>query len=37
MTGKAEPEKPVVRLRPSSYYPSKEELDEDVSVDTMPE
>ena len=33
----ADPEKPVVRLRPSRHYPTKEELEEDVSVDATPE
>ena len=30
-------EKPVVRLKRSGYQPSKAELDEDVSIDAMPE
>ena len=30
-------EPPVVRLRPSSYKPTKAELDEDVSVDATPD
>ena len=29
--------KPVVRLRPASYQPTKAELDEDMSIDTTPE
>ena len=29
--------KPVVRVRPSSYYPTREDLEEDVSVDASPE
>ena len=31
------PEKPIVRIKPGSYYPIKEELEEDVSIDTPPE
>ena len=30
-------EKPVVRLKPSSYQPSKAELEADVSIDATPE
>ena len=30
-------EKPVVRVRPYGYQPSKAELEEDVSVDASPE
>ena len=30
-------EKPVVRLKSSSYQPSKPELEEDVTIDTTPE
>ena len=30
-------EKPVVRVRPFRYYPTKDELEEDVSVDATPE
>ena len=30
-------EKPVVRLKRSGYQPSKAELEEDVSIDAMPE
>ena len=37
MASKAASEKPVVRVRPSKYYPSKEELEEDVNVDATPE
>ena len=37
MTSKAASGKPVLRIRPSSYYPSKEDLEEDVSVDATPE
>ena len=29
--------KPVVRVRPFSYQPSKKELEEDVRVDATPE
>ena len=29
--------RPVVRLKPSSYQPSKAELEEDVRIDTTPE
>ena len=32
-----ESEKPEVTVRPTRYYPSKEELEEDVSVDATPE
>ncbi len=31
------PEKPIVRIKPGSYYPIKEELEEDVSIDATPE
>ena len=37
MASKAKSEKLEVRIRPSSYYPSKEELEEDVGVDATPE
>ena len=30
-------EKPDVRLKPSSYQPSKAQLEEDVSIDATPE
>ena len=30
-------DRPVVKLRPSSYQPSKAELEEDVRIDTTPE
>ncbi len=30
-------DKPIVTVRPSSYQPSKAELEEDVSVDATPE
>ena len=30
-------QKPVVRVKPYSYQPSKAELEEDVSVDATPE
>lgn len=30
-------DKPIVRLRPSSYQPSKAELEENVRIDTTPE
>ena len=30
-------DKPVVRVRPATYQPSKAELEEDVSIDTTPE
>ena len=30
-------EKPVVRVRPSNYYPTKAELEEDMSIDATPE
>ena len=33
MTGKVESEKHVIRISPSSYCPSKEDLEEDVNVD----
>jgi len=33
----AKPEKPTVRIKPGSYYPTKEELEEDVSIDATPE
>lgn len=29
--------KPVVRLKPSSYQPSKAELEEDMRIDATPE
>ena len=29
--------KPVVHLKPSSYQPSKAELEEDIRIDTTPE
>ena len=29
--------KPVVRLRPAKYQPTKAELEEDVGIDTTPE
>jgi len=31
------PEKPTVRIKPGSYYPTKKELEEDVSIDATPE
>ncbi len=31
------PERPTVRIKPGSYYPTREELDEDVSIDATPE
>ncbi len=34
---KARKDRPVVKLRPSSYQPSKTELEEDVRIDTTPE
>ena len=34
---KDEPKPPVVRIKPSSYQPSKAELEEDVRVDASPE
>lgn len=30
-------DKPLVRLRPSSYQPSKAEKEEDIRIDTTPE
>ena len=33
----AERDRPVVKLRPSSYKPTKAELEEDVSVDATPD
>ena len=30
-------DKPVVRVRPATYQPSKAELEEDMSIDTTPE
>ena len=30
-------DKPVVRVRPATYQPSKAELEEDISIDTTPE
>ena len=30
-------EKLAVRLKPSSYQPSKAELEEDIAIDTTPE
>ena len=30
-------DKPVVQLKPSSYQPSKAELEEDVRIDTTPQ
>ena len=30
-------EKPVVRLKPSSYQPSKAELEEDVAIEATPQ
>ena len=29
--------KPVVRLKPSSYQPSKAEMEEDIRIDATPE
>ena len=29
--------KPIVRIRPSSYQPSKAELEEEVRIDATPE
>ena len=40
MTTRAKAEsdpRPVVRITPSSYQPSKAELEEDVRIDTTPE
>lgn len=34
---RADKEKPVVRLRPSTYQPTKAELEEDVRIDATPE
>ncbi len=34
---KARQDRPVVKLRPSSYQPSKAELEEDVRIDATPE
>ena len=30
-------DKPVVRVQPATYQPSKAEIEEDVSIDTTPE
>ena len=30
-------DKPIVRLRPSSYQPSKAELEEEVRIDATPQ
>ena len=30
-------DKPKVRLKPSSYQPSKAEMEEDIGIDTTPE
>ena len=30
-------DKPVVRVQPATYQPSKAELEEDVGIDTTPE
>ena len=30
-------DKPVVRVKPATYQPSKAELEEDASIDTTPE
>ena len=30
-------EKPVVRIKPATYQPTKAELEEDMSIDTTPE
>ena len=30
-------DKPVVRVQPATYQPSKAELEEDMSIDTTPE
>ena len=30
-------DKPVVRVKPATYQPTKAELEEDMSVDTTPE
>ena len=30
-------DKPVVRVRPATYQPSKAELEEDTAIDTTPE
>ena len=29
-------DKPAVRLKPSSYQPSKAEMEEDIGIDTRP-
>ena len=29
-------DKPAVRLKPSSYQPSKAEMEEDIGIDTTP-
>ena len=34
---KPAPKPPVLRLRPSKHYPTKDELEVDVSVDASPE
>lgn len=31
------PKGPTVKIKPGSYYPTKEELNEDVSIDATPE
>ena len=30
-------DKPVVRVQPATYQPSKAEIEEDMSIDTTPE
>ena len=34
---KDEPKPPVVRIKPSSYQPSRKELKEEIRVDATPE
>ena len=37
MSGQETKQKPVVRVRPHTYQPSKAELDEEVRLDATPE
>ena len=37
MTAKHNLDRPVVRLKPVTYQPTKAELKQDVSIDTTPE
>ncbi len=31
------PKRPIVRIRPGSYYPTRQEIEEDVRIDATPE